>query len=84
MPLSPVTAVAGGLPEAGEACKRGHRCTNSARARLRTVRNYVRDGRLKGVQIGKQYRITRGDLEAFNVQAQPWSARFSRGRPCRG
>ncbi len=29
---------------------------------VRTVRNYVRDGRLKAVRIGKQYRITRTDL----------------------
>ncbi|OLF15260.1 helix-turn-helix domain-containing protein [Actinophytocola xanthii] len=32
---------------------------------VRTVRGYVRDGRLKAVRIGKQYRITREDLEAF-------------------
>ncbi|GAA4097049.1 helix-turn-helix domain-containing protein [Nonomuraea soli] len=32
---------------------------------VRTVRNYVRDGKLKAVRIGKQYRITREDLEAF-------------------
>jgi excisionase family DNA binding protein len=32
---------------------------------VRTVRNYVRDGRLKAVRIGKQYRITREDLEAL-------------------
>ena len=32
---------------------------------VRTVRNYVRDGRLKGVRIGKQYRIARADLEAL-------------------
>ena len=32
---------------------------------VRTVRNYVRDERLKGVRIGKQYRIAREDLEAF-------------------
>ena len=32
---------------------------------VRTVRNYVRDGRLKAVRIGKQYRITADDLEAF-------------------
>jgi excisionase family DNA binding protein len=32
---------------------------------VRTVRNYVRDGRLKGVRIGKQYRIARGDLDAL-------------------
>ncbi|WP_169982690.1 helix-turn-helix domain-containing protein [Microbispora sp. H10836] len=32
---------------------------------VKTVRNYVRDGRLKAVRIGKQYRIAREDLETF-------------------
>jgi excisionase family DNA binding protein len=32
---------------------------------VRTIRNYVRAGRLKAVRIGKQYRISREDLEAF-------------------
>jgi excisionase family DNA binding protein len=32
---------------------------------VRTVRNYVRDGRLKAVRIGKQYRIAREDLETL-------------------
>ncbi len=32
---------------------------------VKTVRHYVRDGRLKAVRIGKQYRIARADLEAF-------------------
>ncbi len=32
---------------------------------VRTVRGYVRDGRLKAVRIGKQYRIAREDLESF-------------------
>src|SRR3954466_2216636 len=36
---------------------------------VRTVRNYVRDGRLKGVRIGKQYRIARTDLESLTGQA---------------
>jgi excisionase family DNA binding protein len=36
---------------------------------VRTVRNYVRDGRLKAVRIGKQYRIAREDLEALTGQA---------------
>jgi excisionase family DNA binding protein len=35
---------------------------------VRTVRNYVRDGRLKAIRIGKQYRIARADLEAFTGQ----------------
>lgn len=32
---------------------------------VRTVRAYVRDGRLKAVRIGKQYRVTQADLEAL-------------------
>jgi excisionase family DNA binding protein len=32
---------------------------------VRTVRNYVRNGRLRAVRIGKQYRIAREDLEAL-------------------
>ncbi|ASU84067.1 DNA-binding protein [Nocardiopsis gilva YIM 90087] len=36
---------------------------------VRTVRNYVRDGRLNAVRIGKQYRITHEDLEAFTGRA---------------
>lgn len=39
---------------------------------VRTVRNYVRDGRLKAVRIGKQYRIARADLDALvNRPAAP-------------
>lgn len=37
----------------------------------RTVRNYVRDGRLKGVRIGKQYRIARQDLESLTGRPAP-------------
>lgn len=32
---------------------------------VKTVRNYVRDGRLKAVRIGKQYRIAAEDLAAL-------------------
>jgi len=32
---------------------------------VRTVRTYVREGRLKAVRIGKQYRIAREDLAAM-------------------
>jgi excisionase family DNA binding protein len=32
---------------------------------VRTVRGYVRDGRLPATRIGKQYRIARDDLDAF-------------------
>jgi excisionase family DNA binding protein len=38
---------------------------------VKTVRSYVRDGRLKGVRIGKSYRILRSDLEAFTGQPLP-------------
>lgn len=34
---------------------------------VRTVRGYIRDGRLPGRRIGKQYRIARVDLEAFTA-----------------
>ncbi|PSK93654.1 excisionase family DNA binding protein [Murinocardiopsis flavida] len=37
----------------------------------RTVRNYVRDGRLTAVRIGKQYRIAHEDLEAFTGRPVP-------------
>jgi excisionase family DNA binding protein len=33
--------------------------------KVRTVRGYVRSGRLKAVRIGKQYRVARTDLEAI-------------------
>jgi len=36
---------------------------------VKTVRAYVRDGRLKAVRIGKQYRIARADLEALTGQS---------------
>jgi excisionase family DNA binding protein len=32
---------------------------------VKTVRNYVREGRLKAVRIGKQYRIAASDLAAM-------------------
>ena len=38
---------------------------------VRTVRNYVRYGQLKATRIGKQYRIGRGDLEAFTAGSTP-------------
>ncbi|PDP89691.1 DNA-binding protein [Glycomyces fuscus] len=38
---------------------------------VRTIRNYVRDGRLRAVRIGKQYRIAHADLEAFTGGVQP-------------
>ncbi|WMX48608.1 helix-turn-helix domain-containing protein [Streptomyces roseicoloratus] len=32
---------------------------------VKTVRGYVRDGRLPAARVGRQYRISREDLEAF-------------------
>jgi excisionase family DNA binding protein len=37
---------------------------------VKTVRTYVREGRLKAVRIGKQYRISRLDLEAMTGRAE--------------
>ncbi|MGW5649537.1 helix-turn-helix domain-containing protein [Saccharopolyspora sp. NPDC003752] len=42
---------------------------------VRTVRGYIRSGRLKAVRIGKQYRIARADLEALTGRPQPPSGR---------
>ncbi len=44
---------------------------------VRTIRGYVREGRLPAVRIGKQYRIAHADLEAFTGRAVPESARES-------
>jgi excisionase family DNA binding protein len=38
---------------------------------VRTVRGYIRDGRLKAVRIGKQYRIARADLAALTGRPAP-------------
>ncbi|ATL66731.1 helix-turn-helix domain-containing protein [Nocardia terpenica] len=42
---------------------------------VRTVRRYVREGRLPAVRIGKQYRIAHADLEAFTGGAVPQAPR---------
>ncbi|MVU83225.1 helix-turn-helix domain-containing protein [Nocardia sp. ET3-3] len=47
---------------------------------VRTVRGYVRDGKLPATRIGKQYRITRADLEAFTGHPAPDSLRESVAR----
>lgn len=46
----------------------------------KTVRGYVRDGRLKAVRIGKQYRIARSDLEAFTGMPLPLTDSERAGR----
>jgi excisionase family DNA binding protein len=38
---------------------------------VRTVRRYVREGKLKAVRIGKQYRIAASDLATFTGQPAP-------------
>ncbi|MFE0186437.1 helix-turn-helix domain-containing protein [Streptomyces sp. NPDC059008] len=48
---------------------------------VRTVRNYVRDGRLAAVRIGKQYRIAHEDLEAFTGRPVPEPLNDAAGRP---
>ncbi|MBL1077961.1 helix-turn-helix domain-containing protein [Nocardia sp. 2] len=47
---------------------------------VRTVRGYVRDGKLAAVRIGKQYRIAQADLEAFTGLPVPDTTRESVGR----
>jgi excisionase family DNA binding protein len=42
---------------------------------VRTVRKYVRDGQLKAVKIGKQYRIAHEDIEAFTGLPLPATSR---------
>ncbi|MFG1759627.1 helix-turn-helix domain-containing protein [Micromonospora echinofusca] len=38
---------------------------------VRTVRGYIRAGRLRAVRIGKQYRIARADLDALTGRPAP-------------
>ncbi|GAA2253411.1 MULTISPECIES: helix-turn-helix domain-containing protein [Kitasatospora] len=45
---------------------------------VRTVRGYVREGRLKATRVGRQYRITREDLEAFTGVPAPSAVRRTR------
>ncbi|MFD9569328.1 helix-turn-helix domain-containing protein [Streptomyces sp. NPDC059982] len=45
---------------------------------VRTVRGYVRDGRLKATRVGRQYRITPEDLGAFTGLPAPSPARRAR------
>ncbi|MFJ2867780.1 helix-turn-helix domain-containing protein [Kitasatospora sp. NPDC087314] len=48
---------------------------------VRTVRGYIRDGRLAATRIGKQYRIARADLEAFaGAPAAPATPSVDRAR----
>lgn len=47
---------------------------------VKTVRSYVREGRLKAVRIGKQYRIAREDLEAMTGRPEPGPEPVARHR----
>jgi excisionase family DNA binding protein len=47
---------------------------------VKTIRRYVRDGRLKARRIGKEYRITRHDLEEFTGAALTTPAAVPRTR----
>jgi excisionase family DNA binding protein len=47
---------------------------------VRTVRRYIREGRLKASRIGKQYRVAAGDLDTFVGIEQAHGAAASGGR----
>jgi excisionase family DNA binding protein len=47
---------------------------------VRTVRGYIRSGRLKAVRIGKQYRIARADLEDLIGKPEPATGRPAAAR----
>lgn len=49
------------------------------RIQVRTVRSYVRNGRLKAIRIGKQYRVAREDLESI-TGPRGWHASIARYR----
>lgn len=50
------------------------------RVHPRTIRNYVRDGRLKAVRIGRQFRVAQSDLEALVGGALPADTPVRRSR----
>jgi excisionase family DNA binding protein len=47
---------------------------------VKTIRRYVRDGRLKAKRLGKEYRITRADLEEFAGEIRPAEKEVPRTR----
>ena len=47
---------------------------------VKTIRRYVRDGRLKARRIGKEYRIARADLDAFAGEPRAADAAVARTR----
>jgi excisionase family DNA binding protein len=47
---------------------------------VKTIRRYVRDGRLKARRIGKEYRIARADFDEFAGETRPADAPVARTR----
>jgi excisionase family DNA binding protein len=47
---------------------------------VKTIRRYVRDGRLKARRIGKEYRIARADLDEFAGETRPAETPVARTR----
>ena len=47
---------------------------------VKTIRRYIRDGRLRAKRIGKEYRITRTDLDEFAGSSQPVETAVPRTR----
>jgi excisionase family DNA binding protein len=47
---------------------------------VKTIRRYVRDGRLKARRIGKEYRIARADLDAFAGETRAADSLVARTR----
>jgi excisionase family DNA binding protein len=47
---------------------------------VKTIRRYVRDGRLKARRIGKEYRIARADLDDFAGETRPADTPVARTR----
>src|SRR2546423_10724592 len=47
---------------------------------VKTIRRYVRDGRLKARRIGKEYRIARADLDDFAGATRPADTPVARTR----
>ena len=47
---------------------------------VKTIRRYVREGRLKARRIGKEYRIARADLDDFAGETRPADTPVARTR----
>ena len=47
---------------------------------VKTVLAFIRDGRLRATKVGKQYRVTKADLDAFTGHPAPEAAPVRRTR----